>query len=258
MVITEKYSQMGNGRVRFFANRFLRIFPLYFVVMLMQQLPYSYSRVPTVFTSSLGMSGLSHFSLIMMNFIKFGQDCWQTFVEVFQANVQVGRIDSLQTLSYQIFEKNVCDFHPGALLVWQGWLLASELNYYLIAPLIATAAWYYASAIGIVSLIIRFTFMSALGGAYMGSWRTKFFASILVFFILGHYSYLLYVRLKDWKHLNIGKSVAMYGWILILIYTVFNRGFLVGVEYDSAIVWLFYGWVALSVPFLFAKTKDVA
>ena len=71
MVISQKYSQLPNGRNRFFINRFLRIFPLYFVAMIFQQAVFSIDRVKTVFTSSLHYSLLTHVTLIFLNLFTF-------------------------------------------------------------------------------------------------------------------------------------------------------------------------------------------
>src|SRR5437879_4725695 len=86
MVISQKYRHLPNGRRRFFLNRFLRIFPLYFVAMVLQQLVFSIDGVKTVFTSTLDYTVSTHLTLIFMNLFKLGQDYWQTFVEVFSTN----------------------------------------------------------------------------------------------------------------------------------------------------------------------------
>src|SRR5262249_14272187 len=138
-------------------------------------------------------------TLIFLNFFKLGQDYWQTFVEVFSTNQTIGiTTSSLQNICTHIFGSNAFIYNPGALLVAQGWSLASELTYYLVVPAIVGLAWYRTTALGLMSLFIRFAFLLVLGGPYMGSWRTKFFPSMFVFFVIGHFAFLLYEKVKDW------------------------------------------------------------
>jgi peptidoglycan/LPS O-acetylase OafA/YrhL len=256
MVISQKYRHLPNGRSRFFINRFLRIFPLYFVAMVLQQAVFSIDHVKTVFTSSLGYSLPTHVTLIFLNLFKFGQDYWQTFVEAFSTNQTLGISSALQRFCSALFGSNAFVYNPGALLVAQGWSLASELTYYLIAPLVVGVAWYYATALGLASLAIRFAFLFTLGGAFMGSWRTKFFPSIFVFFILGHFAYLLYEKVKDSKYIKSGELIFVASWAGIIGFSFYNGGFLLGYEYDGWVNWVLYVFVALSIPFLFSATKD--
>jgi peptidoglycan/LPS O-acetylase OafA/YrhL len=256
MVISQKYSQLPNGRSRFFINRFLRIFPLYFVAMIFQQAVFSMDRVKTVFTSSLHYSLLTHVTLIFLNLFKLGQDYWQTFVEAFSTNQSLGRSSDLQNLCASIFGSNAFVYNPGALLVGQGWSLASELTYYLIAPVIVSLAWYKASALGLASLLVRLAFLFVLGGPFMGSWRAKFFPSIFVFFILGHFAYLLYEKIKGSRTLRVGETFFLISWACIICFAFYNSGFLLGYEYDGWINWMFYIFVTISIPFLFSLTKN--
>jgi peptidoglycan/LPS O-acetylase OafA/YrhL len=194
--------------------------------------------------------------LIFLNFFKFGQDYWQTFVEAFSTNQTLGITSALQRVCTAIFGSNAFVYNPGALLVAQGWSLASELTYYLLAPLVVGLAWYYASALGLASLGIRFAFLFAMGGAFMGSWRTKFFPSIFVFFILGHFAYLLYEKVKKSKYIRVGERIFLACWAGIIGFSFYNSGFLLGYEYDGWVNWTLYIFVALSVPFLFSATKE--
>jgi peptidoglycan/LPS O-acetylase OafA/YrhL len=256
MVISQKYRHLPNGRRRFFVNRFLRIFPLYFVAMVLQQVVFSIDGVKTVFTSTLGYSLPTHLTLIFLNFFKLGQDYWQTFVEVFSTNRTFGTTSTLQSLCTSIFGSNAFVYHPGALLVAQGWSLASELTYYLIAPTIVGLAWYKAGTLGLMSLLIRFAFLIVAGTPYMGSWRTKFFPSIFIFFILGHFAFLLYEKVRDSRYLKVAERLVLLIWGWVIFFAYFNSGFLLGYEYDGWVNWFLYIGVALSVPFLFSLTKD--
>ena len=256
MVISQKYRFLPNGRRRFFLNRFLRIFPLYFVAMVLQQLVFSIDRVKTVFTSTLHYSFTTHVTLIFLNLFKLGQDYWQTFVEVFSTNQTLGATSSLQNFFTAVFGSNAFVYNPGALLVAQGWSLASELTYYLIAPTIVGLAWYKGSTLGLMSLIVRFMFFIFLGGQYMGSWRTKFFPSILVFFIIGHFSFLLYEKLKGTHFSKIAGRFFLLVWAWIIAFSFYNGGFLLGYEYDGWLNWCLYLFVGISIPFLFSLTKN--
>jgi peptidoglycan/LPS O-acetylase OafA/YrhL len=256
MVVNEKYLHLENGRRRFFINRLLRIFPAYFAAMILQQVVFSLDGVKTVFTGTLGLSHLTQISLIGMNLMKFGQDYWQTLVEHIQTNGILGRTDQVQIWASHIFGDKAFIYQPGTLLVGQGWSLASELTYYLIAPLIAGMAWYYTGLIGVASFAVRIAFFVTLGSAYMGCWRTKFFPALIIFFILGHFSYQIYRRILNWKHRKILENLTVTLWIGLLVSTIWRQGLLVGVEYDSTLDWIFYSFTVVSIPFLFSKTMD--
>jgi len=256
MVISEKYRYLPNGHRRFFLNRFLRIFPLYFIAMVLQQLVFSIDGVKTVFTSTLGYSVITHVTLIVLNLFKVGQDYWQTFVEAFSTNQIVSTAGALQNFCTFIFGSSAFVYHPGALLVAQGWSLASELTYYLLAPAIVGLAWYKASSLGLLSLLTRFAFLLALGSPYMGSWRTKFFPSIFVFFIMGHFAFLLYEKVKNSQYLKMAERLVLLAWTWIVLFAFYNGGFLLGREYDGWTNWGLYLFVGSSIPFLFSLTKN--
>jgi len=256
MIIDEKYAKLPDGRRRFFINRFLRIFPLYFVVMALQALVFAHLGVKTVFTSDLGCTGVTRFSLIAMNLVKFGQDYWQTLSEHIQTNVRLGTTDELQRLCSGIFGAKAFEYQPGALLVAQGWSLGSELTYYLLAPLVAAAGWRLLSTLGVGSILIRVAFSIALGSAYMGSWRTKFFPSELVFFLLGHLAWRLHQKAQSWSFKHQLANVAVAAWVGVFACALFQEGFLLGREYDSPTMWAFYIFVTVTAPFVFMKTKQ--
>src|SRR5262249_17209688 len=112
-VISQKYSQLPNGRSRFFINRFLRILPLYFVATIFQHAVFSMDRVKTVFTSSLHYSLLTHVTLTFVNLLELGQDYWQTFVEAFATDETVGNSSVLQNVYMSIFGSTAFVYHPG-------------------------------------------------------------------------------------------------------------------------------------------------
>ncbi len=221
MVLTERYGRTSDGRIRFVLNRLLRIFPLYLVVLLLQQLDYLWLGVPTVFTSSMGLQFSTRALLIFMNLFKFGQDWWQTLVEQYQYIRQNSIIDPTPGISLwaeSTFGINALRIDPGYILIGQGWSLASELTFYLLAPLLVFKRTRWISLGIFVCLMIRLFFAQYIVGTVEhGAWfgpplRAKFFPSQLVFFLIGQMSYLFYLRVKDHS-----KSVAI-GQLLLWVY----------------------------------------
>lgn len=269
MVLQEKYLARPGGRARFFANRALRIFPLYLCALLLTQIQFSYDGMKSVFTDAMNYTTLTHSLLLFMNLFKLGQDTWQTLAEVFRENhgaagAGAGLLQSLELFCLSVFGERGFVTKPGTLLIGQGWSLASELTYYFIAPFLVLSFWKRALSLAILSLALRFGFLFALGErAYMGSLRGKFFLSIFVFFMMGHLSYWIYRQVYPldragvpaplWRRKAEWASVLV--WSGVLVFTLPNHGLFLDSDYDSGQLWLFYLCAMVSLPFLFEFTR---
>src|SRR5262249_32525494 len=154
-------------------------------VLLITQVVMSCHGFETVFTSRLGFDPWSHAVLIFMNVFKLGQDYWQTLLEHIFTSRALGSPDAIGDFAQSHLPPAAFRHGMRILLVPQGWSLGTELTYFLVAPLVVAASWRRVVALGLASVAVRIGFLVTLSGAYMGCWRTKFFPSVLVFFLLG-------------------------------------------------------------------------
>ncbi|MBM4262161.1 MAG: hypothetical protein FJ145_12120 [Deltaproteobacteria bacterium] len=79
---------------------------------------------------------------------------------------------------------------------------------------------------------------------------------IFVFFILGHFAFLLYEKIKTAPHINFGERFFAAAWAVIIAFSFYNGGFLLGYEYDGWVNWCLYLFTTLSIPYLFPLTRD--
>lgn len=247
LILEKKYVGEGGYRL-FLGNRFLRLFPVYWIVL--------------VATGIAGIAGwkLFHAGPLQEYFEgahSLGVEAWCLVV--------IGNLGIVgQDLAYFL------GLHPvdGSLqwtgdflasqpplfkffLVPQAWSLSLEICFYFIAPLLAARSTRLLIVLVSASLAARLYIFLRLGLDH-DPWLDRIFPLELALFFAGMLAYRLYKA--GWA----GRIAAVGGLILpVTLLTIFAFPFLqvIGLG-PHAVNWLFYLWLVIALPSIFDRTKS--
>lgn len=162
----------------FYLNRYLRLFPIYFVVAILTLFFYFITQPypGNEFLKNFGRyPDHAQILITITNFTLFFQD-WMMFLA----------IEGNEIIFTKSFSKNDLPLYSG-LLVPQAWTLGVEISFYLLAPLIIKSRRILFFTL-VCSLCIRIAlFLIGLGS--QDPWVYRFFPAELSFFILGALSH---------------------------------------------------------------------
>lgn len=230
-VLTE--GKRYDSKANFYVSRYIRLFPLYFVVALG-------AFVWSLFTNNVAFFGVIDQSvpllkilLIFSNIFIFFQD-WVFFLPA-------------------IFPKNSLVAPPlySGLLVPQAWSLGLELCFYLIAPYLLVRRWLVITVF-FASLSLRGIFWS-MGLADVDPWSYRFFPLELSLFLAGALSHQ--IMLGFYNRLN--KSAVLAGkYIGTGILFIFCAGyFMISLE-ESIKLCLLLALSFMFLPFSFMFQRE--
>lgn len=220
MVINEKYwAPEGRWAWRFYLARMLRIFPLYFLVLIATLAIYPAFGLPSIFN----VTGLT---------------VWQWGV-VLVSNATLLGLDYLNYFGFG---------HGNDRIVDIAWTLGVELQFYIVAPFIVTRSlrWCIVILIGLLALRVGIVwrFNSSL------NWSYYFAPSVWCFFLMGVVGYKISELINDQYKLRFGlASIILLVPLSILANPHSND------RVDSPALWALYAAVALAIPFIFAFSK---
>jgi peptidoglycan/LPS O-acetylase OafA/YrhL len=201
----------------FFRSRFLRIFPLYWMLLGVYLLFDLYGARTQMLTQ------WAHGDWLDL--------CTGVFLLGGDWRVALG---GLPALHWQAL--------PSGLLV--AWSLGAELTFYCLAPLLPRSLRGAALAFAI-AFAVRLTLVSQFG--FSPTWTYLFAPSTFVFFLLGHLARLLY------QH----HTHRLGGWHWLVLVCGLAALQTTGEPTDSLSHYCFYACLALGIPFLFERTKDL-
>lgn len=244
LILESKYVGPGSYRL-FLSNRFLRIFPIYWVILLLVCLSsliiwavtkdaFIFSAY-TRFWNSLGivplvllaLTNLSIFGQDIMMFLKFSPDFhWL-----------------IPTRSFWATDPKIYEF----LLIPQAWTVSVELLFYLIAPFLTRKKTRTLGLLAIASLTLRAILYTK--GLSFDPWTYRFFPTELLFFIVGILAFRYQHKIHSLWEENWFATVAT---VMVILSTVFfdrlpNPYSLRQIGYFALIVF--------SMPFLFRFTN---
>jgi peptidoglycan/LPS O-acetylase OafA/YrhL len=225
LIFINKYSRHENGHMLFYSNRALRIYPTYIAVLIFA----------TVLTEIQG----GH-SLLL------SAENWASpefYIPI--SNILILGLDILIT-------------HGIVPIIGPAWSIGSELAFYLLVPFIILKRPFVVGILIAGSIIVRIWLNT--NGYPAVPWTYNFFPSILVFFLLGHISYLIYNQIKKFA---ISRYLAISGIIVFLVYITYKayaygNFFLPFLDptVNTGQGFAFYVTFTLFMPFLFLATKD--
>jgi len=248
LIWNEKYSHKNKAYWLFITNRLLRLYPAYWVVLILTLL----SSVVLLVYSDGQQSGrlyaflanadkynpASLLFLVLTNIVVFFQD----LLMFLGLNAQSGNL--FFTPDYSVTNPQVFHF----LLVPQAWSIALELVFYIIAPFLVGKRLRILIIAIIGSIGLRF-FLYAAGYSH-DPWICRFFPTELVFFLCGAVSYRFY---KAFCHRGSINRIQIVFFVLVVLYTVLYT--LVDFPFKKGVYLLL---ITFAVPFIFKFSKTSA
>jgi peptidoglycan/LPS O-acetylase OafA/YrhL len=243
LILNEKY--LNKPYKLFITNRILRIYPIYFVVLLLTIL---ISMSSGLLFANYGpfkffINYLSHINIFYFIFLAFvnlsliGQD----LILFLGLDTITGNL--FLTANFRNTDPQVHHF----LLVPQAWTLALEIYFYLLAPFIVRKRTAYIIILMGISFGLRLWFYKM--GFYHDPWTYRFFPFELFFFISGSLCYKVYTKIK----LNPLPIFIQYIMLLYIVSFIIFYSFLPDNFFIKTVL-LFISFLAL-LPFIFNFTK---
>jgi len=245
LILTEKYTGPGHYRL-FITNRLLRLFPTYWLTL-----------VISILISLLYMV-LYHGSFVLGPWMtKIHQLDPVSIVALATANLSILGQDAL-FFSCIDPATGALSFVPDAinrglpswifLVIPQAWTLALEIMFYLLAPFLVRRRLALVACIAAASFALRAWI--TVEGLPFDPWKQRFFPAELGFFLLGAVSYAVYARIK-----NAGVPERLQQGVtgFFLAYLCFYQ-FLPGTLTKEVFT---YTLTTFSLPFIFNCTKKI-
>jgi len=249
LILNEKYKGQKGSWKLFITNRFLRLYPVYWVVLILaiavSFIGYGVWGQPFYLYGWMAQPDNIHWTVIVFaifaNLFMFGSD-WMFFTGV-----------SRET-GHLVWTKVGLDYKPmtsNMLFVPQIWTLGIEVCFYLVAPFLVRRRWWLQLLILLLSLFYRYYVYTEKFWAW-DPWSYRFFPFEIALFMAGSLAYQVYtvIRTKD-----ISRWLMYAAWLVIPV-LIFYYPYATWIhEWDRR--WLFYICVFLCIPFVFQLTKNM-
>ncbi|MBU3623210.1 acyltransferase [Polynucleobacter sp. AP-Latsch-80-C2] len=221
----------------FWINRFLRLYPAYFVIAAINLVVnlIEPGELKNIFTFPPLLSAY----LIFTNATMILQD-WAMFL-----GLQDGHLH---------FVSNFNNSNPPIwryLLIPQAWTLGVEISLYILAPLLFIKKFKYVFVVFIASMLIRIYLL--MHGKYDDPWGYRFFPSELALFMMGAVAYCFYSKIKFDSNPDLFNLLGKWLTTLIIGFIFFFPNIVAGYEFKKG---LFYLLLASATPFIFYYSKS--
>ncbi len=253
LILNEKYIGKSKSYFLFITNRFIRLYPIYWVVLLLTIL----------FSLAVGMFSSTHYFPTIVNYLAVEAN-FGTFLYLIFTNILIFGQDIVMFLGISAdtgslyLTSNFNNSNPPVhyfLFIPQAWTLGVELSFYLVAPLILRKRAKLIFILCLCSLTLRLFTYNYLELQH-NPWTYRFFPTELFFFLLGYFSYKIYLRLKI---ISIKKEVNIFIFVSIIILTILYKYLpLINIIYIpfSLNEIIYFSFITLSIPFLFNFLKN--
>ncbi|HLV39255.1 acyltransferase [Xanthomarina sp.] len=246
LILNEKYIGINNSYKLFITNRFIRLYPVYWAVLI---IIIGGSLLFSVVTSGASYGPLNVFK------DNFNTLHVSSIIAIVFANVFIFFQDTL--LFFEInLDTGIFFFQPNfnikALngfafaLIPQAWTVALELMFYLIAPFIVRRKLSIVLGLFMIFALLKYLMRTELGLTHT-PWAFRFFPTELPLFLLGILSYKLY-KSEHIKLLNQKVNLAILVFVIIAI-TMYDK---IAFSFKPQI---FFVMFFMAIPFIFELSK---
>jgi peptidoglycan/LPS O-acetylase OafA/YrhL len=254
LILNEKYINQNNSYFLFISNRFLRLYPLYYLIFI------------TAIVVNLILYFQFDKSIVQFEIIKNYWDklSFSTIFYIILANLTIFGQDISLFLGLNLIDGNLFftpDFNStnpkvgNFMVLGQAWTISIELMFYLIAPLILRKKKRIVFIILLLSIAIRLIIHFGLN-LKNDPWTYRFFPSELFYFLMGYFCYKIYDYFKNYQ---IPKVYLLGGLITLSILSIFYGNIFKLLHSPSLqSLWhLIYFIIFISLlPFIFNYTKN--
>lgn len=211
LVLGSRYPLTFAGIKKFFTNRYLRLAPAYWVVIILSMLQaYIVGSIYTGISVNDVVTILQRLPLL--------HSVWLVFTNVFLIGIDLTMFQKIIAPGELAW---TADYNAGLLpahkllLITPAWSLGTELWFYLIAPFFAGKSFRWLVGFLAASLAIRFGLY--WNGLYEDPWSYRFFPSELAFFLVGMLLHRFYREYGRSLSFNAGRFAIASVVILIFV-----------------------------------------
>jgi peptidoglycan/LPS O-acetylase OafA/YrhL len=256
MVINEKYAKTDGEHWigTFYLARFWRLYPTYFVMLLLYIAWFIPTDNPNPLVMRLPIPAFEQVLLIFSNVFVVGQDIHQFLVRVFVERAAppalLGFVDHLGP--HVLYDMGMA--------IGQAWSISMEVFFYALVPFFVRS-WRKTALFLSIALAVRIVLIGVLHQR-SGIWGYYFFPGSICFFLMGSMAYHLkrMIPAASW-HLPVGKTILLVAATAVVWGTIRQHGLMmppVDASLDPPRFWLLYVLFTLSMPFIFEATKTSA
>jgi peptidoglycan/LPS O-acetylase OafA/YrhL len=190
LILNEKYIGENGAYKLFISNRLLRLFPVYWVVLLLTII---FSVIVYFISNGNDFGKLTYYNDYSSSLNLFSL-LFLVFSNVFILFQDVVLFLGLDVTSGNFYlTSNFAKTSPALyqfLLLPQAWTIGIEISFYLIVPFLVKMKFKTIILLIILSLLLRLFIMNK--GLIEDPWTYRFFPTELVFFLLGMVDYSIY------------------------------------------------------------------
>lgn len=224
LIIIEKYSFLSHSYRLFITNRFLRIYPIYWLVLL--------CTIIMLFLTSIAFLTPPQEPLVL---------------------TVIKNLLLFPTLDYLVY---LPQFHDR-LFVSLAWTLGLELQFYLVAPFIVKGNKKILLFLIFASLASRIYFTHPIR-LYPDQLIDTFMTTEALFFLLGVVSYKIYAYIKNFQIKKPLLKIWLLCFVCITILYQYISPVLASINYyfPRTLEWSYYLTLTLSIPLLFINSGN--
>ena len=252
LILNEKYIKKNDNYFLFISNRFLRLFPTYWSVLILIVISNFFIYIVSKGTKfhTFDIFREIHYSFSTWVYIVFSNIfiLFQDFVCFIGVNPATGNM---------FFTKNFLLYYSTTKFfsIRQAWTISLELYFYLLAPFIVRKNWKFVLLIALLSFSLR-VFLYNFLSLNFDPWTHRFFPTEIFYFLLGFISYKLYKKISSYPTNQLLDYVIF---ISLLLFTLFKGSlpeFKVNYFPVPVFDFIYLILIAIALPFLFNKFKS--
>jgi len=248
LILNEKYIKVNNSYWLFISNRFLRIFPYYWLVLII-------TLVCALSITNFGSGTLVGGGGLAQYYTYGSQLSLSTWGFLIFTHIFIFLQDAAMFLGLNLKSGNLffaADFNKTSpmfyrfLLLPQAWSIGLELTFYIIAPLIVRR-----KPIIIIVLLLGSMLLKGYAlthGLSNDPWTYRFFPFELMYFLLGVLGYTAYKRYLEHRTLPKYLGPVLYAGLAVFTITFSS----IPIKH---LAYLYLLCVFISVPILFKYTQ---